>query len=307
MLVRTLLGKLDTKKVIAAHLVSTQLDAPDMLRVVAAAFGLPIRTSAKSDLLLALEMYMVSVATEGKRILLIVDEAQNLTPRAIEELRMLSNFQLDGRALLQSFLIGQPEFRETMQSPDMQQFCQRIIASFHMGPMNEAETRSYVEHRLQHVGWKDRPHFHRTAFQAIFERSAGVPRRINTLCDRLLLAGYLGSKDRFLADDVNEVAAEIKAEIQGGAAPTAGADSDRTVTLASTSGTRRDKTVSTRSAVPGAGAFGIEAANLENRVMVLEQTLAAILERLPTLVAILDRLPKLAARQAGNEGKGDKR
>jgi general secretion pathway protein A len=105
MLVRTLLDKLDTKKVVAAHLVSTQLDASDMLRVVAAAFGLPVKSSAKSELLLALEMYMVSVATEGKRILLIVDEAQNLTPRAIEELRMLSNFQLDGRALLQSFLI----------------------------------------------------------------------------------------------------------------------------------------------------------------------------------------------------------
>ena len=94
---------------------------------------------------------------DKKRALLVVDEAQNLTPRAIEELRMLSNFQLGDQALLQSFLVGQPELRAMMQSPQMQQLRQRVIASYHLGPLDTAETQAYIEHRLKHVGWKDDP------------------------------------------------------------------------------------------------------------------------------------------------------
>jgi general secretion pathway protein A len=287
MLVRTLLNKLDTKKVVAAHLVSTQLDAHDMLRVVAAAFGLPIKSSAKSDLLLSLEMFMVSVATQGKRILLIVDEAQNLTSKAIEELRMLSNFQLAGRALLQSFLIGQPEFRETMQSHDMKQFCQRIIASYHIGPMDEIETRSYVEHRLHHVGWTNRPQFIPAAHLTIFENTGGVPRRINTLCDRLLLSGYLAKNDVFSADDVKQVVDEIRSEIRGGDKE-ANQDSKREspISLVSATASRRESELSKRSDDTKGGAFALQAANLEERVAVLEQTLASVLERLPKIVGL---------------------
>src|SRR5574340_1713413 len=135
-LVRSLLQKLDPQKVVAAQLVSTQLDAEDTLRMVAAAFGLPNKAFEKAELLLALEMFLVSITAKGKRALLVVDEAQNLAPRAVEELRMLSNFQLEAHALLQSFLIGQPEFKDTMQSEHMQQLRQRVIASYHLGPMD---------------------------------------------------------------------------------------------------------------------------------------------------------------------------
>lgn len=208
-IVRGLLDSLDAEKVVAAHLVSTQLDADDTLRLVGAAFGVRTKDVAKSDVLMALEAFLYNFTLKGKRCVLIVDEAQNLTPRAVEELRMLSNFQYGNHALLQSFLVGQPEFREMLQSPHMQQLRQRVIASCHIGPMDAEETRGYIEHRLKCAGWKDNPHFGEDAHAAIFEASGGVPRRINLLCDRLLLFGFMGGKDTLAGDDVREVAKEI--------------------------------------------------------------------------------------------------
>ena len=148
-IVRSLLEQLDPAKVVAAQLVSTQLDADDLLRAVGAAFGLPVKSLDKAMLLAALEAFLCKLVTEKKRALLVVDEAQNLSPRAVEELRMLSNFQLGDQALLQSFLVGQPELRDIMQSPQMQQLRQRVIASYHLGPLDKAETQGYVEHRLR--------------------------------------------------------------------------------------------------------------------------------------------------------------
>ncbi|AMO37476.1 ATPase [Thauera humireducens] len=211
-IVRSLLEHLDPAKVVAANLVSTQIDASDMLRMVAAAFGVPSRTLDKAGLLLALETFLVSVAASGKRALLIVDEAQNLTPAAVEELRMLSNFQLEDHALLQSFLVGQPEFRDIMQSGEMQQLRQRVIASYHLGPLDSQETRGYIEHRLGHVGWNNDPAFEPGAYTAIYGYTGGIPRKINTLCDRLLLGAYLSERHTIGEADVREVIEELKEE-----------------------------------------------------------------------------------------------
>lgn len=211
-IVRGLLGKLDASKVVAAQLVSTQLDAEDTLRMVAAAFGVNTRNLEKSEVLLALEAFLVDVTRQGKRCLLIVDEAQNLTAHAVEELRMLSNFQFETQALLQSFLIGQPEFRGIMQSPHMQQLRQRVIAACHIGPMDQDETRAYVEHRLKCAGYAGAPLFDDEAYNAIFRASGGVPRRINSLCDRVLLSGFLGGRSEFSLNDVEEVARELNEE-----------------------------------------------------------------------------------------------
>jgi putative secretion ATPase (PEP-CTERM system associated) len=212
-LVRNLFEHLDRERLVAAQLVSTQLDADDMLRAVAVAFGLPARALDKATLLASLEAFLCKLAVARKRALLVVDEAQNLTPHAIEELRMLSNFQLADQALLQSFLIGQPELREMMQGPDMQQLRQRVIASYHLGPLDIAETRAYVEHRLEHVGWKGDPRFEPATFAAIHARAGGIPRRINTLCNRLLLAGFLGEKHALGVVDVEAIAHEIREEL----------------------------------------------------------------------------------------------
>ena len=152
-IVRSLLEQLDPGKVIAAQLVSTQLEADDLLRAVAMAFGVEALGFDKATILASLETFLDKVTAEGKRALLIVDEAQNLSPRAVEELRMLSNFQRGNQALLQSFLVGQPELRDLMQSPQMQQLRQRVIASYHLGPLDDSEVQGYIEHRLRHVGW----------------------------------------------------------------------------------------------------------------------------------------------------------
>lgn len=220
MLVRNLFKKLEHENVVAAQLVSTQLDADDTLRSVAVAFGLEQEGLNKATLLRKLESYLLSVMKQGKRALLVVDEAQNLTPRAVEELRMLSNFQSGDRPLLQSFLLGQPEFRATLQSEEMQQLKQRVIASYHLGAMDASETRAYIQHRLDLVGWQGDPTISDVAFSSIHEYTGGIPRRINTLVDRLLLFGFLSEKHEFDRNDVQEVIDDLGQELTHSTAPT---------------------------------------------------------------------------------------
>jgi general secretion pathway protein A len=212
-LVGSLLESLDASHFVAAQLVSTHLDAGDVLRSVATSFGVPSKAHEKAHVLASIEAFLTSLAIDGKRALLIVDEAQNLSLRAIEELRMLSNFQLGNRALLQSFLIGQPQLRQLMQRPELEQLRQRVIASYHLGPMDREETQAYIEHRLKHVGWKDDPHFAAPVFDSVYEVTGGVPRRINTVCNRLLLSGCLAEKHALDASDVEAVVDEIREEL----------------------------------------------------------------------------------------------
>jgi putative secretion ATPase (PEP-CTERM system associated) len=218
-LVRALLTELDAQKVIAAQLVSTQLDADDLLRSVAIAFGLPGKANRKAELVNQIQKFLVDLVPSGRRALLVVDEAQNLTPDAVEELRALSSFQLDGRHLLQSFLVGQPELRKLMRAPSMRQLRERVIASYHLGPMDEAETRAYIEHRLAHVGWKNDPEFDGAAFALIFKMTGGIPRRINSLCNRLLLGAYLSERHHLHSTDVAKAAGEMCEEMGADALP----------------------------------------------------------------------------------------
>jgi len=212
-LVRSLLAKLNSQQVVAASLVSTQLNAEDTLRMVAAAFGIRTKELAKSELLLSLEALLASHASQGRRCLLIVDEAQNLAAQAVEELRMLSNFQAGTQALLQSFLVGQPEFRAILQAPGLHALRQRVIAACHISPLDADDTRAYIEHRLKRVGWQGVPLIMPDAFEAIFAASAGIPRRINLLCDRVLLSGFLTQKWVISPDTVKEIAEEIDGEL----------------------------------------------------------------------------------------------
>ena len=214
-LLRGLLRSLDQRNIVAAQIVSTQVDANDLIRMVVDAFGIPVRSTLKSDLLAALQSYFKALHTQGKRALLVIDEIQNLSQGAIEELRMLSNFQSDSGSLLQSFLVGQPEFRQTMRRPEMIQLNQRVIASYHLGPLDEADTQQYVLHRLRRVGWKDNPHFAEQTFERIHHYTDGVPRKINTLCDRLLLWAYLSERHNIGLDDLDQVAGEFVAELNG--------------------------------------------------------------------------------------------
>ncbi len=211
-LVRNLFRRLESEKILAAQIVNTHLDSDDILRMVAAAFELPYEDASKTALITRIEQVLQQCDQQGKRALLVVDEAQNLTPRAVEELRMLSNFQTTDRSLLQTFLLGQPEFRKTLLSDDMQQLRQRVIATYHLGPMDAEETRTYIEHRLHTVGWSGDPSLSDDAFATIYDYTGGIPRKINTLCDRLFLMGYLEELHHFNNGEVNEVINDVQQE-----------------------------------------------------------------------------------------------
>jgi general secretion pathway protein A len=210
--VENLLRELDSRKYVAAKITNTQLGADDMLRMVASAFGIDQEGADKATLLRRFEAFLQRVDQQGQRALLLVDECQNLSIPALEELRMLSNLQIGGRAPLQSFLLGQPQFRETLARPELDQLRQRVIASYHLGPLNEAETRRYIEHRLRTVGWNGDPQLSDGVFTAIHRHCGGVPRKINTLCSRVLLFGYLEDRHALNEVDVDEVARDLALE-----------------------------------------------------------------------------------------------
>lgn len=211
-LVRALFEDLAKENVIAAQLVTTHLEADDTLRMVAASFGLAHEGASKAAILKNLETFLLARSREGKRVLLVIDEAQNLPVGSLEELRMLSNFQAGGRALLQSFLLGQEEFKATLQSDGLEQLRQRVIAAYHLEPLGAEESREYIEHRLKLVGWSSDPEFTPAAYSEIHGYTMGVPRKINTFCDRLMLFGYLEELHVLDVAQVREVIAELQQE-----------------------------------------------------------------------------------------------
>ena len=190
-LVGHLMETIDPSRLTAVKIVSTQVQGDDMLRLAAQSFGLPIDNMPKAQILRQIEAFLHQQARAGRRSLLIVDEAQNLPISSIEELRMLSNFQLGGQSLLQIFLLGQPEFRDLMKSPELEQLRQRVIATHHLDPMTAEEIEPYILHRLSLVGWRGDPQFTEEAFAAIHAATNGVPRRVNVLASRVLLLGAL--------------------------------------------------------------------------------------------------------------------
>ncbi|OHD04235.1 MAG: hypothetical protein A2885_21760 [Sphingopyxis sp. RIFCSPHIGHO2_01_FULL_65_24] len=212
-LVGHLMNTIDPNRLTAVKLVSTQVEGDDLLRLVAEQFGLDWEGESKAELLRSMEQYLREQARAGRRTLLIVDEGQNLAISALEELRMLSNFQLGGHSLLQIFLLGQPEFRQTLfHSPQLEQLRQRVIATHHLDPMEPEEVEPYILHRLGKVGWTGNPSFSPDAFEEIFDYSEGVPRKLNVLVSRLLLFGAVEQQHRITAQHVRDVVAEIEAD-----------------------------------------------------------------------------------------------
>jgi len=243
-LVRHLFDTLDRNDFIAAMIVSTQLSAEDLLRSVVAAFGLDAQAEDKGQLLARLERHLREQYKMGRRALLVVDEAQNLSNAALEEMRMLSNFQEGDKALVQSFLVGQPEFRERIfVAPELEQLRQRVIATHHLEPMEREELAFYIEHRLKLVGWDNDPCFTGEAVEAIYNHSAGVPRRLNTLCSRVLLYGALEEIHTIDEEVIEAVVADMSSDTRpvvavSSARPMSGsvAQNDATVPLESQKG-----------------------------------------------------------------------
>ena len=219
-LVGHLTGLLDPAALNVITIVSTAIAADDLLRVVATGLGVDPANLTKAQLLTAIERGLHAVKRSGRRTLLIVDEVQALPVDSLEELRMLSNFQAGGHALLQILLLGQPEFRERLQGSErLEQLRQRVIAIHHLDPMEPHEVADYVAHRLSVVGWQGRPDFADDAFEALYRGSGGVPRRLNQLAARVMLAAALEGHELIDGRLVRQVVRDLEADLPASFTP----------------------------------------------------------------------------------------
>jgi len=210
-LVAHLMATIDPARLTAAQIVTSKLDGEELVHVVAQAFGLIVDGHDKASALGAIEAFLHDEARAGRRCLLVVDESQNLELEALEELRMLSNFQLGAHPLLQTLLLGQPEFRNTIQEhPQLEQLRQRVIAAHHLDAMELGEVQPYIEHRLKCVGWTGNPKFDQRVFTELFEASGGVPRRINQICNRLMMLGAVDQRNRIDGAMLSAVLEELE-------------------------------------------------------------------------------------------------
>jgi putative secretion ATPase (PEP-CTERM system associated) len=212
MLVKELVKNFNANNLTIGVIVSSQLGAYDLLKVICETFRISHNGEEKSTLLTHIHQFFVQQEKEGKHVLMIVDEAQNLPKESLEELRMLTNFEVNGKPLFQIFLVGQPELSETLFLPDMEQLRQRVVATYQLKPLNQEETKNYILFRLVKAGWMQTPQFEDNAFDKICHYTKGTPRRINTLCDRVLLFGYLEELKVIDADAITKVIHEIEEE-----------------------------------------------------------------------------------------------
>lgn len=219
LLIQALYKELAGRHMLTANIASANLDAPDVIPAVAAAFGQSHEGRGKVSLLEELKRDLLLSCQQGEGALLIVDEAQTLTRAALEELRVLSNLEVAGRALVQIFLVGQTELRGTLQGPGMEQLKQRVIAWYKIEPLSVEETRNYIIYRLRAVGWRNAPGIAPDVFQEVHKWSGGVPRRINMLMDRALLYGYLEELHFIDVANIKAVIGEMNDEV--GPAPVA--------------------------------------------------------------------------------------
>lgn len=210
-LVAHLMATIDPARLTAAQIVTSKLDGEELVHVVAQAFGLIVDGHDKASALGAIEAFLHDEARAGRRCLLVVDESQNLELEALEELRMLSNFQLGAHPLLQTLLLGQPEFRDMIQDhPQLEQLRQRVIAAHHLEAMELGEVQAYIEHRLKCVGWVGNPQFDQGVYTELYEASGGVPRRINQICNRLMMLGAVDQRSRIDRAMLSQVLDELE-------------------------------------------------------------------------------------------------
>ncbi|HWK37020.1 ExeA family protein [Sphingomonas sp.] len=295
-LVGHLTGTIDRERLNVITIVSTQIAADDLLRTVLIGLGGDGAGMTKADLLRAIEKGLHATARAGRRTLLIVDEAQALPVDSLEELRMLSNFQAGGYPLLQIFLLGQPEFRDRLQDPRLEQLRQRVIAMHHLGPMEAEETEAYLTHRLSVVGWDGRPRFTPAAVSALHAWSGGIPRRLNQLAGRVMLFGALEQLDVFSGDDVETVIADFD---QDATAPRANAADPAPEAISQPRPIRADMAPPPSAAVDLATDRRIS--DLEQRLAEQDAALRRVLTLLVDWVETDERRPDLSPllKQAG--------
>lgn len=212
-LLQHLMDRLRCSRTIAAYMRPAIADSAVLPAQIMSAFGVEASAYNQIGVLSALESFLVGERNRGRHMLLLVDEAQGLTPDMLETFRLLSHIDYDGEPLLQVFLIAQPEFLDMLQAPEMLQLRQRIIASYHLESLTREETFEYILHRLSIAGWNEDPVFADEAMSLIYEETLGSPARINLLCNRIMLFCAIEKSHEVTRDIVESVLAEMKEEI----------------------------------------------------------------------------------------------
>jgi len=198
------------KDVVVAQINQTQVSAVDFLQAVLVQFGFSPFKMKKAELIATINNFLVEQYAAGRKVLLIVDEAQNLSLRVLEEVRLLSGVETTKEKVLRIILAGQPELNEKLDAPELVQLAQRIRLRFHLGTLTPVEMRAYVQHRLEVAGAGDRPAFSEDTFPEIYRYTGGVPRLINTLCDTAMMAAYGVDRDQVIADDITSSVQELR-------------------------------------------------------------------------------------------------
>jgi general secretion pathway protein A len=211
-LCRALLEQLDTH-FSTALLLTPVLDAHELVKAIAAEFGLDIKGLDRLETLATINEFLIQQVEHGKETVLIIDEAQNFSDDLLEQVRQLSNIETDDRKLLQIILIGQPELRERLNNPRLRQLRQRITVRYHLKALSRAEMGQYIKHRLELAGANGAPYFSAPALWRIFRYSNGVPRLVNALCDKALLAGFVQQSKRINFQMVGRAIRELEGEI----------------------------------------------------------------------------------------------
>jgi len=207
-LLHALLSQLDAGTA-SAFLFNPRLEPLDFFRILFDELGIEERCTTKAEYLLALNKFLIDRLAKNLPTLLIVDEAQNLSPEMLEEIRLLSNLETPTSKLIQIMLVGQPELLEMLDQPGLRQLRQRIVLRHHLRPFDEKELAAYVAERLRLAGYTGDGLFDRKALAALYDVTGGVPRLVNVVCDGALLQGYAREKERIGRDLVLEVAADL--------------------------------------------------------------------------------------------------
>ena len=207
-LLQSFLSELDDN-VVYAVVSQTQLSPTQFLQAVLTEFGFKPFKKKKVELLDMLNMFLIEQYSTGKKVILIIDEAQNLSAKVLEEVRLLSGIETQKEKVMRIIFAGQPELKETLASPELKQLVQRVRLKFHLGPLDRRDTRAYVEHRLAVAGRPDGDLFDEECFETIYRYSGGVPRLINTLCDSALLVAFADEKTSIQSSDIDATAEEL--------------------------------------------------------------------------------------------------
>src|SRR5688572_24721259 len=208
-LLETFLRELE-KDVVVAQVAQTQVSPIEFLQAVLVQFGFTPFKMRKAELIATLNQFLVEQYAAARKVLLIVDEAQNLSNRVLEEIRLLSGVETTKEKVLRIILAGQPELNEKLDAPELVQLAQRIRLRFHLTTLSAAEMRAYIEHRLEVAGAADRQVFAEDTFNEIYRYTGGVPRLVNTLCDTSMMSAFTGNRDCVTMGDVATAIDELQ-------------------------------------------------------------------------------------------------